>query len=310
MKIRNVQHFFAEWVALSLIVPRMAARTKPGLIVLGVLLLVLFGLLQPRLAPDLGISLLYLLPVMVIAWAGGRLWGLGAAVAAAGTRFLIDAYAEIPHSSDEVAYWNFGMSVVVFVLVAELLPRLRDALDSERERARTDSLTSLGNRRFFEAVARAELARTKRYHRPLALGYVDVDYFKEVNDRLGHEAGDQLLRLIAREIRRVMRRSDMVGRMGGDEFAVLLPETSADGAEVAFRKMHAHLTAAVEREGFPVSFSMGVITSEDGEVSLESLLREADQTMYQVKHGGRGSIRFRALREPAAASGVGSAPAH
>jgi len=298
MVIRRIQSYVDDWVGLGAVTPRAAERSNPLVVLAGVLMLAVFALLQPRLAPDLGISLLYLIPVITISWAGGRVLGLAAALTAAGTGFLIDAFAAIPRSSYGVSYWNFGMSVVVFVTVAELLPRLRQALDAERERARTDSLTNLGNRRFFETVARAELTRTRRYHRPLALGYVDVDYFKEVNDRLGHEAGDQLLRLIAREISRVMRRSDLVGRIGGDEFAVLLPETSEEGAEVAFRKMHTHLTTAVEREGFPVSFSMGVVTSEDGEVSLETLLREADQTMYQVKHTGRGSIRLRPVREP------------
>jgi diguanylate cyclase (GGDEF)-like protein len=195
------------------------------------------------------------------------------------------------------------VSLVVFVAAAEALPRLHQALDSERERARTDPLTSLGNRRFFELVARAELARTRRYKRPLALGFVDVDFFKEVNDRLGHQAGDQLLQLIAREIRRVMRSSDLIARIGGDEFALLLPETPAEGAEVAFRKMHGHLSAVVEREGFPVSFSTGVVTCEHFQgVTLEDLLREADQTMYLVKNSGRGSIRLRPFQPPVATS--------
>ena len=302
MAIGHLKTFLEDWIAQSLLVPRLAARTRPMLVVLGVLLLVLIGLLQPQVPHDLSIGLLYLLPVAIIAWAGGPVIGLAGALVASGTRLLIDAFAGIEHTSS-IPYWNFGLSLVAFTAIAELLPRLRQALDAERERARTDALTGLGNRRFFEIVARAELARTRRYHRPLALGFVDVDFFKEVNDRLGHQAGDQLLQLIAREIRRVMRSSDMVARMGGDEFAVLLPETPAEGAEVAFRKVHGHLTAAVEREGFPVSFSMGAVTFDGSTaVSLEALLGEADQTMYLVKNSGRGSIRLRPLRGAAVVS--------
>jgi len=301
MALARVKLFLNDWIAQSVLVPRLAARTKPLLIVLGVLLLVLLGLLQPQLPPDIDVSLLYLLPVVTIAWAGGRLAGLGVAVAACGTQLLIDAYAELEHTSTAVSYWNLGLSLVVYIGFAEIMPRLNKALESERERARTDPLTGLGNRRFLEVVARAELGRSRRYRRPLALGLVDVDYFKEVNDRLGHQAGDQLLKLIARETRRVMRCSDMVARIGGDEFALLLPETPVEGAEVAFRKVHAHLSAAVEREGFPVSFSIGVVTCEGSSApSLEVLLLEADRTMYMVKNSGRGSIRLRALQETAA----------
>jgi diguanylate cyclase (GGDEF)-like protein len=301
MGLGRLTYFLKEWIAQSTLVPRLAARTKPLLIVLGLLLLLLVALVQAQVPADLEVGLLYLLPVATIAWAGGRLPGLSASVAAVGVQLLVDAFGESPPSAPAVPYWNLGVSLVVFLAFSEIMPRLHRALDAERERARTDALTGLGNRRFLEIVARAELGRTRRYHRPFALGYIDVDYFKEVNDRLGHLAGDQLLKLIAREIRRVMRISDVVARVGGDEFALLLPETPPEGAEVAFRKVHKHLSGVVEREGFPVSFSIGVVTCESTvTVSLEELLREADEMMYMVKNSGRGSIRLRALREAAA----------
>lgn len=301
MGLGRPTYFLKEWIAQSTLVPRLAARTKPLLLVLGLLLLLLVALVQAQVPADLEVGLLYLVPVATIAWAGGRLPGVSASVAAVGVQLLVDAYGESPPSAPEVPYWNLVLSLAVFVAFSEIMPRLHRALDAERERARTDALTGLGNRRFLEIVARAELGRTRRYHRPFALGYIDVDYFKEVNDRLGHLAGDQLLKLIAREIRRVMRISDVVARMGGDEFALLLPETPAEGAEVAFRKVHRHLSGVVEREGFPVSFSIGVVTCESTvTISLEELLREADEMMYMVKNSGRGSIRLRALREAAA----------
>jgi len=280
-----------------MLVPQVAARIHRVVVLVSVLVLVVVGLVQAATVSDLGIGLLYLIPVSAIAWAGGRKAGLAAGVVASSMMLVLDVIGSGVHNRS-VPYWNFGVSLVVFIVVSEVLPYMHRALAAERERARTDALTGLGNRRFFEAVARAELVRTRRYRRPLALGLVDVDYFKQVNDRLGHQAGDQLLRLIAREIRRVMRASDLVGRVGGDEFVVLLPETSTEGAEVAFRKMHGHLSRAVEREGFPVSFSLGAVACGcEAAVSLDWLLREADQVLYSVKKGGRGSVRVRLLAE-------------
>lgn len=301
MTEQTVRPIVEDRVGVGLLAPG-APGARRALLVIGVLLLLGLAVVQPRLAPDLAIALLYLVPVVTLAWVGGRSWGTAAAIGAGGVRFIVDLAQHRLYTSPEVPYWNLGMSVAIYLIIAELLPRLRTALDAERERARTDPLTGLGNRRFFDDVARVELNRTRRYSRPLALGFVDVDYFKEVNDRLGHEAGDQLLRLISKEIVHVLRTSDIIARIGGDEFAVLLPETPAEGADVAFHKMHEHLTAAVQREGFPVSFSVGVVTYQGGDVSLEALLREADQTMYVVKNSGKGFVRTEGHQaEPAVA---------
>lgn len=254
-----------------------------------------FGLakFQPRLYPELPIAVLYLAPVVILVWTSGRYIGLAGAATVALLRVLIDiAY---PHqlSNWTVPYWNFVISLPMYVLVADLLQRLRVLVEREREMAMTDPLTLLGNRRFFLDIARVELNRTKRYSRPLALGYVDVDFFKEVNDRLGHGAGDDLLRLIASELIVVMRTSDVVARIGGDEFAVLLPETPPEGAAIAFRKMSEHLTNAVQVANYPVTFSVGVVTYESGPGTLDELMEEADQMMYSVKHGGKGAVKVR-----------------
>jgi diguanylate cyclase (GGDEF)-like protein len=250
--------------------------------------------MQSRIYPELPIAVMYLLPVLVLVWTSGRYLGLVGAALTALFRVLVDlAY---PHSISHwsVPLWNFILSVPLYLLVALLVQRTRELLERERGMALTDPLTHLGNRRFFLDIARVELNRTRRYNRPLAVGYIDVDYFKDVNDKMGHAAGDSLLQLISSELMVVLRTSDVVARIGGDEFAVLLPETSPDGAEIAFSKMSEHLMTAVRAANYPVSFSIGVVTYEQGEVSLDALLEEADGLMYIVKKQGKGALLIRA----------------
>ncbi len=261
---------------------------------LAVALTILLASVQPRLYPELPIGVMYLVPVVILVWTSGRYIGLAGAATAALLRVLIDMTHPYPLSRWTVPYWNFVIGLTLYVLVAELLQRVRMLLERERELAMTDPLTLLGNRRYFLDIARVELNRTRRYRRPLAVGYIDVDHFKEVNDRLGHAAGDALLRLIGNELIVVLRTSDIVARLGGDEFAVLLPETSADGAEIAIRKMSDHLNNAVQAAEYPVSFSIGVVTYEEGEVTLDELLEEADGVMYQVKNSGKGAVLVKA----------------
>lgn len=257
----------------------------------GSALIMAIAALQPQLYPDLPIAVLYVLPVVLVAWVGGVGPGAVAALAASGARLLADQAGGITPSHPSVPYWNFAISTLLYLITALLLARLHRTLIYERELARTDPLTLLGNRRFFEDVARVELNRSLRYGRSFALAYIDLDHFKEVNDLLGHAEGDRLLRTIARELIEALRTSDVVARLGGDEFAVLLPETPAEGARVAMQKAHERLTERMRLAACPVTFSIGVITYESGRANLPALLEQADRVMYSVKKGGRGYVR-------------------
>lgn len=166
---------------------------------------------------------------------------------------------------------------------AELLEKL----------ATIDSLTGLYNRRHFLTLAEAEWSRFQRYQRPLSLLMIDIDHFKSVNDRYGHAVGDQAIISVATACQRGKRGSDVVGRLGGEEFAILLPETdSAQAAVVAerIRQSVADHFLSVHDVRFKLTISVGAAAATASMSGTDALLRAADQALYQAKNAGRNRV--------------------
>jgi diguanylate cyclase (GGDEF)-like protein len=164
-------------------------------------------------------------------------------------------------------------------------------LERLEEVANTDSLTGLLNRDAFNRQANLRLATTP--DRPFALLLVDLDHFKLINDRHGHDVGDQALRLVAEAMRQVLRPGDLLGRHGGEEFTVLLPGTDvAVASTIAERLNHAISALGLLADGKPVTMraSIGVSTLANGERDLHRMIKRADQAMYAAKRGGRDRV--------------------
>lgn len=172
--------------------------------------------------------------------------------------------------------------------------RLRHQNGMLRELAVVDELTGLHNRRYLDRRLDYEIERFERYHHPLAVGLVDVDFFKRVNDTHGHGAGDDVLRQLARVATEQVRRVDLVGRYGGEEFALVLPDTDREGAETAVERFRAAVAAhPFETTAGPlkITISAGVAcVASDWRGDKESLLRAADRALYQAKALGRNRV--------------------
>jgi len=161
------------------------------------------------------------------------------------------------------------------------------------ELANIDGLTGLNNRRNFMDVAGLQFRQSKRYGKPFSVVMFDVDHFKRVNDTYGHDIGDEVLKAISRSVEATCRDADVPGRLGGEEFAVALPETGLAEALQAAERIRAALAAC--RVGTPkgeIAFtvSLGVAAAGDGHGDLETLLKEADTALYKAKQGGRNRV--------------------
>lgn len=158
--------------------------------------------------------------------------------------------------------------------------------------AMTDPLTGLFNRRAFFAAANAMIATQMRKKRPVSVLAFDLDHFKSVNDRFGHSVGDETLRLFAATASANMRATDVVGRLGGEEFVAILPGSAADAAGVAERVRAAFEVAGVEIAGSPVgsTVSIGVAEAVPPLAEFGELLGRADAALYRAKHGGRNRV--------------------
>ncbi len=177
--------------------------------------------------------------------------------------------------------------------VFKLMHRDDEELAAERELlalATQDALTGLLNRGAFDHQVALEFERARRYRRPVGLVMVDIDFFKAVNDRYGHVAGDRVLAEVGRRIKGVVRSCDIAGRYGGEELAVLLPETGLEGAFLTAERVR----EAVEALSVPdpsgalrVTVSVGVATLTDGHPDIHAFVGSADRALYRAKHRGR-----------------------
>jgi diguanylate cyclase (GGDEF)-like protein len=197
-----------------------------------------------------------------------------------------------------------GLLVALTVTAAAALQRSwsrqRKATLLLERQVDTDELTGAASRRHFFALAQAELDRRNRYGGSLSLLMLDIDHFKEVNDTCGHKSGDRVLRRLVEICAQIVRRVDFVGRVGGEEFAILLPETGTEqAAMVAERLRKAVAAGEVHRDaGKPIRItaSLGVATVESAQENIDTLMSRADDALYQAKNGGRDRVCVAAVR--------------
>ncbi|WP_282183308.1 diguanylate cyclase [Azospirillum sp. TSH100] len=169
----------------------------------------------------------------------------------------------------------------------------RSMEEALRDMASRDPLTGIYNRRSFMDMARAQLARAHRFHEPLSVFVLDVDHFKRINDTFGHATGDDALRMVAAGCQAILREYDILGRLGGEEFVVVLPGATADESRVVAERVRRHLARMpIEAPDgtFRLTASIGIAGLEGATDTLERAIHRADLALYRAKHLGRNRV--------------------
>lgn len=239
---------------------------------------------------DLHFFLFYALQISLVTWLFGAKPGRYDALLCALAGWVVNSHQVFPNHSLLITACNTAIWLVFFLLTVEMIARLNQLVAELEVLAHTDALTGLCNRRaFYDALGR-EYRRSRRKLEPFNLVYLDLDNFKQVNDRWGHPAGDELLQVVARLLRTTLRQTDVVARLGGDEFAVLLLNASPSQALDVIERLNRQLLQTMQSHQWAITCSIGIASFAAMPAAFEQLIQQADQLMYQVKKTGKNRI--------------------
>jgi len=255
-------------------------------------MIVFLGYLDYVTGVEISFSFFYLIPISITAWYVGVKAGtviVGISIIAWG---VSNQLAGQTYSNGMTLYFNGLVRILVFLMIAMLLNELKLALRHEQKLSQTDYLTGALAKREFYARAELEIHRAHRYLLPLTLAFIDLDSFKLVNDSYGHAEGDNQLKSISDAAASVIRKNDIFARVGGDEFALLLPETDRQNAMFVVQKVKDCMMSNLQRRNSPVTLSIGVITFANAPLSVNEMLEHADALMYQAKKQGKNQVLY------------------
>ena len=260
--------------------------------VISVILIV--GALDYFTGADIQILSLYLVPLGYAGWNFGRIGSI--TIALLGTIvWLVIFYLSGAHYQHGFMVINFLTQGTAFLTFTILTDKLAALLQKSIYISRTDFLTGLNNRQSFTEQASTLLSLCKRHARPVALAYIDLDNFKNVNDMMGHDRGDNLLKIFGKLISESLRASDIPARLGGDEFVILLPETNSENATLLLENILKKLEQTTEFQKYGLSASIGVAVDETASYDIQTLLTLADRNMYTVKKNGKNQVKTEVL---------------
>lgn len=262
-------------------------------IIISCLLVASIGIADFLTGNELGFSLFYLIPIILVTWFLGRNFGIAFSIISAIAWYIAGDKNGQTYSQPFIGYWNAGIRLGFFTVVTLLLPALK-ALEREKRTACTDYLTGVANRRDFYEKAQTALNRSQSNKRPFTIAYISLDNFKIINEQFGQQIGDKLLCLVADRAKKHLGGRDLIARFCSDEFILLLSETDPDAAQVIVHLIQCSLLDEMRRNDWPVTFSIGVLTYVGSAITVDELIKKTEDLMNTVKQNGKNTIMYAA----------------
>jgi diguanylate cyclase (GGDEF)-like protein len=277
-------------VAYSLNSPHPVIVTALGLVALTIL-----AVLDLISGPSVGFAVFYALAVMGVSFHAGSVAGAITAILASGSGLTARLFYHVDDVTAVAALWNLGNELAVFMAIVFVTHYGRLLLDQLAAQTRRDLLTGAFNTRGVLEAFERERSRALRLATPLTLAFIDLDNMKRVNDELGHAEGDEMLRVLASSVLTSIRETDVFGRVGGDEFALILPDTDENEAVKAVQRLRAVVNRRTHDRSPYISISVGIITFRRDPPEAADALRAADSLMYVAKRAGGNRVAGRVL---------------
>jgi diguanylate cyclase (GGDEF)-like protein len=261
---------------------------------LGIFFLVLISCIDYFVPPEIYLSFFYLLPIYSLTWFVGRKAGILAAV--------ISAIANsVTHLINEnanpffliIGFWNSCLNLSLFLILSTLIFEVNHFIEEERQQARIDKVTGLANKRLFFELSHLEIKKSNRYRHPLTVIYIDIDDFTKINALSGRTVGDKVLKVVAETIKNSIRETDIIGRIGDDEFSIVLPGSGYEPAQIVICRVQNELLKVMQINNWAITFSIGAVTFINPPKSVEEMLQPADRLMYLVKNEGKNHLKHK-----------------
>ena len=270
----------------------LESLSRGGLIIIATGVVFIIGTIDYLTGFELSVSLFYLIPVTMIAWAVGRNIGLVFSVFGAIVWLTSNSLSGQSLTNVFIAVWNTLIRFGFFAVVTILIAQLRHALEEERLLANTDPLTGALNRRSFNEIAEKKMIVSEVNRRPYTMVYIDLDDFKLINDKLGHAVGDHVLKTVVDTIHTQIRNTDFLARLGGDEFAILLTDIGQEQAQPIAERLRSTLLEKMKYNDWGITFSIGVLTVLSMPESPDKMVSLTDALMYEIKSKGKNAIQY------------------
>jgi diguanylate cyclase (GGDEF)-like protein len=274
--------------------PRLAFEKAPAFLkeAFVVLLVAFISWADTVTLPYISLIGFYLFPIFLAVWYCSRST-IAIVVGIAMASCIYVAWQDMPSG---VPLWQmmlaYSSSVILFLGFCTLMFYLKMLVSRLREESQTDALTGLRSRRNFLTMAQFEITRVRRASYPYTLALIDLDNFKQINDTQGHAVGDELLLAASKCMLATLREVDVIGRLGGDEFLILLPETNSSEARAILGRLRDKLKCVLQTYSPISSASIGALTVCSGanDLSLADIIAKADAIMYSVKHASKDGV--------------------